>query len=201
MSCSHTRLLFTLYSLGLTVTLVLSGCRSKEDETQVQRVLYKATPVGTPVATFKSKGGKQAPRQQKPTPSKASVAKQEAALQKKESVKNIKQPTPAATSSVNDRRASSRVERGVSLVTTHTLGLVCPDIPSTYRIEGSGLGECHVYLRRYGVETELIPSQRTETLLEFRDARWLFLESGAYDLIVRDPRGQEWEFPEAVRVP
>jgi hypothetical protein len=56
-------------------------------------------------------------------------------------------------------------------------------------------------VRRYGVETELIPSQRTDTLLEFRDARWLFLESGAYDLIVRDPRGQEWEFPEAVRVP
>jgi len=85
-------------------------------------------------------------------------------------------------------------------VTTHTLARVDARRQADYRIEGNELANCRIYLRRYGAETELVPTKKANDVIEFRGAEWYFLERGAYDLVLRDGSGREWNFPGAVVV-
>ncbi|AXA35117.1 hypothetical protein BRCON_0340 [Candidatus Sumerlaea chitinivorans] len=87
------------------------------------------------------------------------------------------------------------------VVTTHTLSLIQPDKPVSFQVEGQRLANCRIYLRRYGLETELNPTRRSDNLLQFDSQHLAFLESGDYDLVVRGPDGSEWTFAGAARVP
>ncbi|MCX7963758.1 MAG: hypothetical protein N2644_04650, partial [Candidatus Sumerlaea chitinivorans] len=86
------------------------------------------------------------------------------------------------------------------VVTTHTLSLIQPDKPVSFQVEGQRLANCRVYLRRYGLETELNPTRRSDNLLQFDSQHLAFLESGDYDLVVRGSDGSEWTFAGAAHV-
>ncbi len=178
------------------VSLLMAACGGKQDEVEVQRKLVRVATTSTPrpdkkgvkpkVSPTKTQGGK-TPPPQTPASIPTAMAKAPAVA------KNSPSPAPMARPSPSPRPVAV-------FVTTHTLGQVDPRAAATYRVEGSGLGGCRIYLRRYGVETELVPSSKSDSVAEFANAEWLFLERGAYDLVLRDGNGRELILPEAVRV-
>ncbi|MGB9691714.1 MAG: hypothetical protein ACPL7D_06060 [Candidatus Sumerlaeaceae bacterium] len=173
--------------------LLFSGCGGTQENVEVQRKLVRAETTSTPRP---EKGKPLAPRpaakavksatSSKPTPSRKPGAPEK-------TVQSLSAQKVSPTPSPSPRKA-------MLLVTSHTLSEIDPHVAKDYRIEGNGLGTSRVYLRRYGVETELVPTMRSESLIEFARAEWLFLAPGAYDIVLRDTDGQELILPEGARV-
>ncbi len=174
---------------GVAIAATLLACGG-DGEKSYQRKVVRVEPTSTPLVLR----GRPTPRRTYSTP------KPSPSPPPKVFTAAVSSPTPSPTPSPRRGAVASAGSRAL-LVTTHTLATLRADEKEFHRIEGKGLAGCRVFLRRYGAETELIPTRKSETLIEFRNLPLVFLERGTtYDLVVRDAMGREWLFPEAVTV-
>jgi hypothetical protein len=167
---------------------LLNGCKGEPNQAEVQRKLVRATVTSTP----RPEKGRRPP----PTPPKKEVKATPTARP------TASQNKAAATASSPTAAGKTPTPKPTMLfVTSHNFDKIVPMEAKDYRIEGRGLSGCRVFLRRYGAETELVPTTRDETAMEFRGLALTFLERGSYDLIIRDTAGRELTLPQAAKVP
>lgn len=177
------------------------GCQEKAQEESVQRVVVRATV--TPTA--RPRQG--TPGQGIPRPTVRPVTRRDGRTTTAAKRGGSSGGAPTARLQTAATAASKPVVSAASAppepqfaVTTHTLGRLQPAVVSSYKIEGRGLENCRIYLRRYGAEVELVPTQRNTDRIEFRNVAWPFLETGTYEIVVRRSNGMEVVLPEPARV-
>lgn len=181
---------------AIGVCIVLAGCGENKESKEVQRVLVRATSTTTP----RPEKGKRPKPKVSPTKSQEKNAQQVAPTSP---APTKPQPSPVAQVTMKSATPmpSPSAKTTMIFVTSHSFGKILPNKECDYRIEGRGLAECRVYLRRHTLEVELVPTVRTDTKIEFARMTLSFLVSGEYDLVLREPAGREIVLARAARVP
>ncbi|MCX7625488.1 MAG: hypothetical protein N2Z21_04685 [Candidatus Sumerlaeaceae bacterium] len=176
--------------------LIFFGCGERKENSEVQRKIVRVTSTTTP------RPEKGSTRRPTPSPTKGPEENIAPAPSPKTTTTP---PQPAVAANATTKTPGPQPSPGnkatIVFVTAHTFDSISPNEDRNYRIEGRGLADCRVYLRRNGIETELIPTSRTDTKIEFAHLTLSFLTSGEYDLVLRDATGREIILARAAKVP